>query len=86
MSMLHIELYDHGYTDTWGEWKIGVPKPEHLQDPTPYLENVFSPSGFNVGIIVHADPYSESVALYRKSLNMGEIQESNPAGGRTNTI
>jgi len=36
-SMLHLELYDHGYKDDWGEWKLDTPKPEHLKDPTPYL-------------------------------------------------
>lgn len=40
MSMLHLELYDHGYVDTWEEWKIGEPKPEHLQDPTPHLKRI----------------------------------------------
>lgn len=44
MSMLHLELYGHGYTDTWREWKIGDPKPEHLKDPTLYLLQVASGS------------------------------------------
>lgn len=40
MSMLHLELYDHGYTDTWGEWKIGDSKPKHLKDPTAQLKRI----------------------------------------------
>jgi len=39
MSMLHLELYDHGYIDDWGKWVIGTSQPEHLKDPTPYLLN-----------------------------------------------
>jgi len=57
MSMLHVELYDHGWTDTWGEWKIGDPKPEHLKDPTPYLLTLSDP--------VQEDPYAESAELYK---------------------
>ena len=34
MSMLHLELYDHGYIDDWGPWEVGQPKPEHLKNPT----------------------------------------------------
>jgi hypothetical protein len=57
MSMLHVELYDHGWTDTWGEWKIGAPKPIHLKDPTPYLLTLADP--------VENDPYQESANLYK---------------------
>lgn len=49
MSMLHVELYDHGYTDDWGEWKIGSPKPEHLLDPTDALTQVLT--------VTYMDPY-----------------------------
>jgi murein DD-endopeptidase MepM/ murein hydrolase activator NlpD len=58
MSMLHLELYDHGYIDTWREWKIGDPKPEHLKDPTFYL----------VGDVIQWDPYLKSEKLYKSSL------------------
>lgn len=58
MSMLHIELYDHGYTDTWGEWKMGDPKPEHLHDPTPHLLCIPWTSAYPT------DPYLDSVALW----------------------
>jgi len=61
MSMLHLELYDHGYTDTWGEWKIGSPKPEHLQDPTIFLLEI------DDGIAVAGDPYRESVEQWEKT-------------------
>jgi hypothetical protein len=68
MSMLHLELYDHGYVDTWREWKIGDPKPEHLKDPTDYLIG----DGY-WGIIqwdpyLERDPYLESEKLYKNSL------------------
>jgi hypothetical protein len=59
MSMLHVELYDHGYTDVWGEWKIGFPKPIHLQNPTFCLSSL--------GKVIDKDPYLDSVALYKKS-------------------
>ena len=62
MSMLHVELYDHGYTDKWGEWKIGSPKPTHLKDPTPYLASL--------GWVINKDPYLDSAKLYKKSLNI----------------
>ena len=52
MSMLHLELYDHGFTDTWREWKIGDPKPEHLKDPTPLFLAHHTLS--------YTDPYKES--------------------------
>jgi murein DD-endopeptidase MepM/ murein hydrolase activator NlpD len=52
MSMLHLELYDHGYKDDWSEWKIGAPKPEHLQDPTALLTDI----GFSINI----DPYTRT--------------------------
>jgi hypothetical protein len=57
MSMLHIELYDHGYTDSWGEWKIGETKPEHLHDPTPHLLCIPGTNAYPT------DPYLDSVAL-----------------------
>lgn len=56
MSMLHLELYDHGYTDIWGVWGLGSEKPEHLKDPTPYL--------LNFGNGITADPYSYSNLIY----------------------
>lgn len=65
MSMLHVELYDHGWTDTWGEWKIGDPKPVHLKDPTPYLLTIPETQ------VADADPYRDSAALY-KELNQKE--------------
>lgn len=55
MSMLHVELYDHGYVDSWGEWKIGNPKPEHLQDPTLFLLSI--PGTIPCSV----DPYLDSV-------------------------
>lgn len=61
MSMLHLELYDHGYTDTWGEWKIGQPKPKHLKDPTPYFWQMsYTP------LIELNDPYAESAKYFKK--------------------
>lgn len=57
MSMLHVELYDHGYVDDWKEWKIGDPKPEHLKDPTLYLLTIQSKQ-YNRYIL--GDPYKES--------------------------
>jgi hypothetical protein len=60
MSMLHVELYDHGYTDVWGEWKIGAPKPTHLHDPTFCLASI--------GKTINKDPYLDSVDLYRVDL------------------
>jgi murein DD-endopeptidase MepM/ murein hydrolase activator NlpD len=62
MSMLHIELYDHGYTDTWGEWKIGEPKPEHLKDPTFFLLSLHNPE-------IKFDPYQKCVETYKGILN-----------------
>jgi hypothetical protein len=64
MSMLHIEMYDPGYTDTWGEWKIGDPKPEHLKDPTPYLLTLFDSKA------VLYDPYKESVGYFKQKNNI----------------
>ena len=61
MSMLHLELYDHGYTDTWGEWKIGEPKPEHLKDPTSYLLR-----GGHCKM-QQEDPYLKSVEAYKQT-------------------
>jgi len=58
MSMLHVELYDHGYKDDWGEWKIGSPKPEHLKNPTPYLESIYGSR------TIAYDPYIKSVETY----------------------
>lgn len=63
MSMLHLELYDHGYKDDWGEWKIGDPKPEHLIDPTYVLIN-----GIPELDIIEYDPYIDSSELYKNSL------------------
>jgi hypothetical protein len=62
MSMLHVELYDHGYTDIWGEWKIGAPQPKHLHDPTCCLSSL--------GKTISKDPYLDSVKLYQKSLSV----------------
>lgn len=76
MSMLHVELYDHGYTDTWGEWKIGEPKPEHLKDPTDCFwrmkypgdpKNTFSGHDLVYGIL--HDPYKESAEFFRRMSN-----------------
>ena len=78
MSMLHLELYDHGYTDTWGEWKIGEPKPEHLKDPTPYFWRMDEGRDYIVGI--QNDPYIES-AEYFKELNAKGILY-NPQGDK----
>lgn len=36
MSMLHLELHDHGTRDA-PEWPVNGPKPATLRDPTPYL-------------------------------------------------
>jgi hypothetical protein len=58
MSMLHVELYDHGYRDDWSEWKIGDPKPEHLKDPTSYLLSI---SGAHR---ILEDPYVDSANIY----------------------
>jgi murein DD-endopeptidase MepM/ murein hydrolase activator NlpD len=59
MSMLHLELYDHGYMDTWGEWKIGQPKPVHLKDPTYLLLAVHNDKiGF--------DPYQKSAEDFKR--------------------
>jgi murein DD-endopeptidase MepM/ murein hydrolase activator NlpD len=60
MSMLHLELYDHGYIDTWGEWKIGQPKPEHLKDPTFFLLELYDSRP------CYLDPYLESVKGIKK--------------------
>jgi murein DD-endopeptidase MepM/ murein hydrolase activator NlpD len=57
MSMLHLELYDHGYIDTWSEWKINEKKPIHLQDPTTYLLNIPGTCYCNY------DPYLDSTKL-----------------------
>ena len=67
MSMLHIELYDHGYTDDWGEWKIGEPRPKHLQDPTSFLEKF--------GTKVSFDPYIKSAELYQKDTKIVTTRE-----------
>jgi hypothetical protein len=63
MSMLHLELYDHGYVDDWSEWKIGDPKPEHLKDPTQLLANT------SWGHAVACDPYVSSVKAYLENSN-----------------
>jgi hypothetical protein len=57
MSMLHLELYDHGWTDTWGEWKIGAPKPEHLQDPTHIIPSVS---------YLDYDPFADTAEEWKK--------------------
>lgn len=62
MSMLHLELYDHNYTDTWDEWKIGQPKPEHLQDPTPALLSLSK----NIKL-EWKDPFKESVLAWKSN-------------------
>jgi hypothetical protein len=64
MSMLHLELYDHGYTDTWGEWKIGEPKPEHLQDPTPQFRKMKQDRD-DLIVGIQYDPYSESALVFK---------------------
>lgn len=64
MSMLHLELYDHGYTDTWGEWKIGEEKPIHLQNPTPHILKITGAR------FCEEDPYLESAKI-ANDLNYG---------------
>jgi murein DD-endopeptidase MepM/ murein hydrolase activator NlpD len=59
MSMLHLELYDHGFTDTWREWKIGDPKPEHLQDPTLILTRMINARSCST------DPYERSAEYFK---------------------
>jgi murein DD-endopeptidase MepM/ murein hydrolase activator NlpD len=66
MSMLHVELYDHGYTDTWGEWKIGASQPEHLKDPTPHLLMIGKPATL--------DPYTDSNAEFLKITHKCSIE------------
>lgn len=58
MSMLHVELYDHGYADDWSIWNIFDPQPELLKDPTPYL--------LTLGIRSIVDPYHTSQELFRQ--------------------
>jgi hypothetical protein len=58
MSMLHVELYDHGFTDTWGEWKIGDIKPIHLLCPEEYLLQFGS-------YPCYIDPYEESARIWK---------------------
>lgn len=36
-SMLHIELYKHGYTGDGEIWRLGLKQPEYLLDVTPLL-------------------------------------------------
>jgi len=60
MSMLHFELYDHGYVDDWGEWKIGEPNPEHLKDPTSILLSIMD------SVPIASDPYSKSSEEYKE--------------------
>lgn len=60
MSMLHVELYDHGYIDTWGEWKIGDEKPLHLQNPTKYLLRIEGSASCGV------DPYLDCVEIAKE--------------------
>lgn len=59
MSMLHLELYDHGYVDDWGEWKIGEPKPSHLKNPTSILLSIENSEP------ILNDPYKESSVKYK---------------------
>ncbi len=40
MTMLHLELYEHG-VERAGEWDHGLPKPEGLLDPTELIEEAF---------------------------------------------
>jgi len=61
MSMLHLELYDHGYTNIWREWKIGDPKPEYLQDPSKFLFDEIEGTQY-----VTEDPYKDSAEYYKK--------------------
>jgi hypothetical protein len=68
MSMLHLELYDHGHIDTWGEWKIGSPQPEHLKDPTPLLEQN------GIGVPTTIDPYDKSAEEYKVRLANEKLQ------------
>jgi murein DD-endopeptidase MepM/ murein hydrolase activator NlpD len=70
MSMLHLELYDHGYTDTWGEWKIGCKKPEHLRDPSEYLLW----GGFCETIAY--DPYIESANIFSNLISVEKERNS----------
>lgn len=37
MSMLHIELYEHGYRGEPVDWALGARRPAGLLDPTPFL-------------------------------------------------
>lgn len=37
MSMLHLERYTKGTTESVGIWEKGTPKPDNLLDPTPIL-------------------------------------------------
>ena len=64
MTMLHIELYDHGYTDSWKEWPINTIKPQHLIDPTRHLLSIESAQP------ISGDPYLQSATIF-KSLNIG---------------
>lgn len=41
LSMLHLELHEHGYIHT-KKWEVDQPKPEGIIDPTPYLLNIFN--------------------------------------------
>ena len=59
MSMLHVELYDHGYKDDWSEWKIGDSKPEHLQDPTEVLLDIIPLQ------TIDFDPYLETAKAFQ---------------------
>lgn len=36
-SMLHLELYEHGYRGEPVDWALGAPRPAGLLDPTPFL-------------------------------------------------
>lgn len=40
MSMLHMELYDHGYRGGCEVWHHNHPKPEMLRDPTQLLISI----------------------------------------------
>jgi murein DD-endopeptidase MepM/ murein hydrolase activator NlpD len=60
MSMLHLELYDHGYVDDWGEWKIGDPKPAHLKNPTPFLLYIKNCT------LISVDPYYKCAKEFKE--------------------
>lgn len=38
MTMLHLELYKHGYRDEWSIWNLGADQPENLLNPEIHFE------------------------------------------------